>query len=170
LVLTFYKDTLAPQITIISPLANEKFGGTAPSFNLSIVEVSLNTTWYTIDGGLNNTIFIGLDGTILQVLWDAIPDLQEITITFYANDSQGRVGSVSVLVQKDLSTDGNPTELFDLIGFLTSPVGLTVIGVSIGAIIMISVMMRRRKHHRGGGKEKERIEEMLRDTWWKSRE
>jgi len=170
LVLTFYKDTLAPQITIISPLTDEKFGGTAPSFNLSIVEVSLNTTWYTIDGGLNNTIFIGLNGNILQVLWDEIPDLQEITIIFYANDSQGRIGNASIVIQKDLSTDGNPTEQFDLIGLLTSPVGLIVIGASIGSIIIFSVIKIRGRSHRGGGKEKEKIEEILRDTWWKSRD
>ena len=165
MVLTLYKDNLAPQLTIISPLANEKFGGTAPSFNLSIIEVSLNTTWYTIDGGLNNYTFTGLNGTILQLLWDEIPDLQNITITFYANDSQGRIGSASVVVQKVLSK-----EQFDLIEFLTSPVGLTIMGVSVGAITIIIVIKIRSKGHRGGGKEKEKIEELLRDTWWKDRE
>ena len=164
-----YKDNLAPQIIITSPLTNEKFGGTAPSFNLTMVEASLDTTWYTIDGGSNNYTFIGLNGAIDQDLWEMIPDLQTITITFYANDSQGRIGYVSVVVQKDLSIN-SPTEQFDLIGFLTSPVGLVIIGAPIATIILASVIKRKRRSHRGGGEEKERIEEILRETWWKSSE
>jgi len=38
------------------------------------------------------------------------------------------------------------------------------------SMLLIFVIKIRSKGHRGGGKEKEKIEELLRETWWKDRE
>jgi len=94
-------DDIAPIITIISPDLNQKFRFDAPLFNVSIIELYLNTSWYTLDGGATNRTFIGLTGQIDQSLWDALPN-GTLTITFFINDSAGRIDSDSINIYKDI--------------------------------------------------------------------
>jgi hypothetical protein len=97
---TIFKDTIIPQITIDAPTFEEKFGAVAPNFNISIVELNLDSTWYTIDGGITNITFTGLTGTVDQTEWDKLSD-GDLTLTFYAKDSAGNIGSLGVLINKD---------------------------------------------------------------------
>jgi Tol biopolymer transport system component len=69
---TVVKDILAPIITINSPIDDQVFGVVAPTFDLSIIEDNLFTTWYSFDGGFTNIFFNGLTGTIDQSEWDKI--------------------------------------------------------------------------------------------------
>jgi len=94
------KDSINPVITIHSPLEDKSFGNVAPSFNVSIIEENLESTWYTIDGGLTNYTFSGLTGFINQTAWDEKED-GDITIRFYAIDSLGHVGFEDVQILKD---------------------------------------------------------------------
>ncbi|MFX0043367.1 MAG: hypothetical protein ACFE8L_10680, partial [Candidatus Hodarchaeota archaeon] len=93
------KDAYIPDIIINSPLDDEKFGKTAPDYNLTIIEEDLATTWYTIEGIAGTFPFSGLIGSINQDAWDDAPK-GEITITFYAIDNAGNIGSESVIVIK----------------------------------------------------------------------
>ena len=93
-------DDLAPIISINLPTQNELFGSNSPTFNITIIEFYLNTTWYTLDGGTTNKTFIGLTGIINQALWDTRPN-GTVIITFYVNDSVGRLDSDSVIIYKD---------------------------------------------------------------------
>ncbi|GAG53631.1 unnamed protein product, partial [marine sediment metagenome] len=61
---TIKKDATQPLITIDSPLENELFGVSAPSFNLSIVEPNLDSVWYTLDNGVTNISTASLSDTI----------------------------------------------------------------------------------------------------------
>jgi hypothetical protein len=106
------KDTGLPIVSVTYPTGGEYYGATAPSFTVEITDDSLDTMWYTIDGGATNITFT-INGTIDQNNWTALAD-GPITIFFYANDTGGNIGFDSVVVNKD---SGNPTVS------ITSPTG-----------------------------------------------
>jgi len=90
----------SPSIIINSPIADDVFGVTAPSFSVSITDTFLNEMWYTIDGGLHNYTFTESTGTIDQFAWDSMPN-GVITLTFYASDLPGNLGFAEVNIEKD---------------------------------------------------------------------
>ena len=90
----------APSIIITSPSVNDVFGATAPSFSVTITDSFLDDMWYTIDGGLHNHTFTGSTGTIDQSAWDAMAE-GVVTLTFYASDIPGNIGSATVNIEKD---------------------------------------------------------------------
>ncbi|MFX1476689.1 MAG: right-handed parallel beta-helix repeat-containing protein [Promethearchaeota archaeon] len=95
-------DSIAPAITITSPGSLTVFFLT-PEFTLTIVEaVAIFNRWYSIRG--TNTTFTGTSGTISTSLWDAIPGYENtytnVVLTFYANDTNGNIGSASVTIRK----------------------------------------------------------------------
>ena len=96
-------DNILPSIIIISPDSNEIFGTEAPAFEISINESNIESTWYTIDGGLTNITFSGLNGSIDQNAWSSAPE-GEITLTFYAQDMAGNIGTGKVVVIKSISS------------------------------------------------------------------
>ena len=98
------KDIIVPSIVINSPESGETFGKQAPNFNISIIEANLASTWYTIEGIAATFPFSGLNGSINQDAWDDAPE-GEITITFYAIDEAGNIGSESVIVIKSIPSE-----------------------------------------------------------------
>ncbi|HUW89877.1 MAG TPA: hypothetical protein VMV43_05090, partial [Candidatus Nanopelagicaceae bacterium] len=92
------KDTSAPNLTIVKPNQDEVFGSAAPTFTVEITDPNLDTMWYSLNGGQNITFTS--NGTINQASWDLLSD-GTISITFYANDTVGRIASNSVDVIKD---------------------------------------------------------------------
>jgi len=98
----FTVKTGPPQITITSPVQDEFFGVIPPNFEITVDKPNINTTWYTLDGGITNKTFIGLSGTIDQTVWDPIV-ADDVIIRFYANDSFGLEGYSEVLFKKDLN-------------------------------------------------------------------
>lgn len=99
---TVFRDTSAPNIDINSPIPNEIFFNTAPAFNVEIRDILLNTTWYTVDGGLIRYIFTVNESLNTDAWNNAANGL--ISITFYANDTLGNLNSASVSVYKDTLT------------------------------------------------------------------
>ena len=97
------KDITAPLIMIYSPSVNEGFGVNAPSYSISMYDPSLDSIWYTLDGGVNNITTISTNGAIDQSIWDAMVE-GLINITFYANDTFGKIGFEIVPVYKDITT------------------------------------------------------------------
>ncbi|MFX1571592.1 MAG: nitrous oxide reductase family maturation protein NosD [Promethearchaeota archaeon] len=97
------KDSIYPQISIVSPKPNKFFGISAPNFNITINEINLNTTWYTLDNGITNIIFSGLNGTIDQNNWTILPEGQ-VTIKFFANDSASNQNHSEIIIYKDVET------------------------------------------------------------------
>ena len=105
-----YKN-LIPEISIISPIQNDFFGGTPPNFEIIIEEANLEATWYTLDNGIANITFEGLTGTINQTEWDKKPS-GVITIRFYAGDNWNLTGFEEIIVRKDI-TPPNTNILFE---------------------------------------------------------
>ncbi len=95
------KDAYIPDITINSPLSNEKFGRNPPEFNISIFEEDLVSSWYTIEGIEGNFYFTEFDGTFDKDAWDELSE-GVIIITFYALDRAGNEGVESVYILKSL--------------------------------------------------------------------
>ncbi|MHA1498772.1 MAG: hypothetical protein ACTSRT_14680 [Promethearchaeota archaeon] len=90
---TIRKDVTAPIIAINDPQNSDVIGATSPNFDISIDELNLDKTWYSLNGG-NNITFTGLTGTINQALW---------IIRFYANDSAGNIGFAEITIRKDVT-------------------------------------------------------------------
>ncbi len=126
------KDAYTPQITSHSPVSDESFGSTAPQYNISIIEDDLNSTWYIIG---QETFYIDtMDGIINQNKWDTLEE-GRITITFYAQDNAGNVGSTIVVVNKRIPP--NAIGGFDLIIIF----GL----ISLTSIFLLIVSRRTKK-------------------------
>ena len=93
-------DEGVPIIEIKSPTTDQVFGTNAPNFQIDIVSLYTNFTWYTIDGGVTNYTFSGLTGFVNQTAWDHQQD-GVVTIMLFANDSLGNLGFTDVDVRKD---------------------------------------------------------------------
>ena len=90
-----------PHIEIHSPILNQLYGLNAPEFSITPYSLyPINTTWYTLDGGLSNYTFSGLTGVINQTAWDKIED-GVLTVRFYANNSLGHVDFKDVQIFKE---------------------------------------------------------------------
>ncbi len=118
----------APRITINSPIEGGKFGSTAPSFNVEIIDVYIYEMWYTIDGGLHNYTFTE-NGTINQAAWDALPE-GSVTITFYARDIIGNEASEEVTVIKGISAGGLEPGVIIIIVVVSVVGGIAIIGAA----------------------------------------
>ena len=94
------KDDIPPNVSIIDPGPNQLFGKTPFNFSIIIDEQNLDSTWYSINQLNTNFSFSGTGGVINDAAWFSLED-GNITITFYANDSLGNLGSSGILIQKD---------------------------------------------------------------------
>ncbi len=106
-----------PKISIISPIANETFGKNAPEYNLSLEGVP-HTMWCEIEGISGNLSITDLTGTIDQDAWNNLTE-GDITITFYAQDSRGEIGSESIVVKKNIPSTIPGYNLFFLLGIIS---------------------------------------------------
>ncbi len=87
-------------ITINFPNQFSFYGNVSPNFDISTFDSNLDSTWYSLDGGLVNITFSGSIGAIDQTEWDK----QEegiVDINFYANNTMGKEEYVEVSVIKD---------------------------------------------------------------------
>ena len=99
---TIWKDIVDPIISITTPITSQFVGGDAPTYSLSITESNPYQVWYSLDGGLTNSTHTGeTSGTIDQTMWGLRPN-GSLTITFYADDTAGNVGTNFVTIWKDI--------------------------------------------------------------------
>jgi len=114
---TVRKDINQPTLVINTPISDTLYDNIAPMFNVELSDPNLDTSWYSIDGGLTNIIFT-TNSSINQTLWEPTPDGQ-VEITFYVNDTAGNLIFDSVTVRKDthapLITITSPNS-YDLFG------------------------------------------------------
>ena len=94
-----YKNIYEPIITILEPIPSSYFSSNPPDFLIEIEEINLNSTWYTVDAGAVNYSFTG-NTTLDSNAWDTLVD-GAVTITFFANNSEGNVGESSITIYKD---------------------------------------------------------------------
>ncbi len=88
----------APTIISHYPLQNDIFGKLAPKFNVTCLDIHLNETWYSINGG--GIYFFFQNGTINQLEWESQGD-GPTTLRFYANDTLGNLNFKDITVIKD---------------------------------------------------------------------
>ncbi len=93
-------DDIGPSVIINSPTSSDVFGSNTPTYDVTITDTYLYEMWYTLDGGLHNYTFTGSIGTLEQSSWDIISD-GSITLTFFASDKPGNIGSANVNIIKD---------------------------------------------------------------------
>ncbi len=96
------KDTIAPNVDIISPLSEQVFNSIPPSFNVEISDPNLDKMWYIVNNGSIKYFFTQND-TIDNSAWQNLPN-GAVNLTFYANDLVGNEFAVSVTIFKDTST------------------------------------------------------------------
>ncbi|KKM75448.1 hypothetical protein LCGC14_1390120, partial [marine sediment metagenome] len=95
------KDNIGPEILILHPQEYNVIGTTAFNFSLMINEPNIvDTSWYTLDGGINNYSFSGLNGLINQSVWNATNN-GVVHLRFYANDSLGNLAFKEIIIYKD---------------------------------------------------------------------
>ncbi len=99
------KDTIAPNIIIISPNQGENVGPAAPSFIVRVNDSNPDKMWYSLNGAKNITFTT--NGTLNEGEWGSLPD-GTVELTFYANDTAGNVGSESIELVKETSSDQIP--------------------------------------------------------------
>jgi len=87
-------------IHINSPIQNQVFGLSSPNFDISLPDIDLYTTFYSLNNGANYT-FTGLTGKINQTEWVKCI-IGQVRIDFYAQDYNGNLINKEVLVEKDV--------------------------------------------------------------------
>lgn len=105
------KDLVAPSVTINSPSVGTS-GISSPSFNVTIIDPGLNTTWYCIFDGIKwseDKMFTGATGTIDQTLWDSLL-YGNLIIRFCGNDTLGNIGYADTGVTKENENAGDGGE------------------------------------------------------------
>ncbi len=128
-----FKDIYNPKITLINPQEEEIYGKNAPMFNFLINESNLDSMWYIINND-NKTIIFNSVGQINQLIWESLP-MGNVQIQFYANDSAGNIGNITIKVFKAIfisNEQGNSNE------GKNSPEILIILVISIIGIIIIS--------------------------------
>ncbi|MFX0012310.1 MAG: hypothetical protein ACFE9R_18505, partial [Candidatus Hermodarchaeota archaeon] len=87
-------------ITINFPSQFSFYGSITPTFDISTFDSNLDSTWYTLDGGIVNITFSGSTGVINQAEWDKQKD-GVVDIRFFMNNTMGKEEYVEVSVIKD---------------------------------------------------------------------
>ncbi|KKM01572.1 hypothetical protein LCGC14_1793100, partial [marine sediment metagenome] len=130
------KDIIAPIIKINSPNLNDEFVTSAPAYDISINESHLDQIWYTLDGGITNISITFLSGAIDQIVWDGV-SLGAVTITFYANDTLGNIGFMSVGVAKIINGGGEPSEPPDLLRTIAA-----ILSIIVGTFSILGIFYK----------------------------
>ncbi|MBA7519507.1 hypothetical protein ES705_11586 [subsurface metagenome] len=128
------KDTEDPIISIISP-NNVIFNEDSPSIELEIIDNStIIAMWYSINHGLYQFNFTETLFKINQSVWSSLPE-SEITITFYAMDEVGNLGSTSIIVTKQIPSRDSREMIpgYDL---------LLIVGLSIFLTYILTTKIR----------------------------
>jgi hypothetical protein len=128
---TVRKDIIAPVITIHSPQNNARYNITAPTYMISINDNNLDSYYYVISwsGGQSTHFITALSGSIDQTLWDTLP-AAAYTLTVYANDTVGNLGSNSVTIHKE-SLTSSPAIPFGSFYFIIIIASIGVLLVSL---------------------------------------
>jgi hypothetical protein len=97
--LDIYKDSIEPELNVITPLVNNVYGLYSPNYSLSIIESNLQDFGYYIDGS-SSFILYNLTGRIDQNTWNLL-DQGTHSLDFWARDLAGNVQYNSVFISKD---------------------------------------------------------------------
>lgn len=97
--LQIIKDSIVPSIDIINPLDGTLFSE-APEIEVSIFDIHINETWYTVIGSGQNYPFSTSSFEMNSTLWSA-QDEDAVIIRIYANDTAGNLEYADLTIVKD---------------------------------------------------------------------
>ncbi len=130
------KDLTKPVITINKPEIGDVFEAFSPIYSITIDEINLHSYWYSLDGGITNISITELTGTISENEWIDLSN-GHVTLTFYAKDEGGNVGSAHVLITKNAPEKSTPPPA--ILGYDLSLI------IGIFSIISILIIRKRLK-------------------------
>jgi len=112
-----------PQIEIISPINNTLVDQDAPNFVIEINDRDIDTIWYVISGYLTQIEVLSngtIDAAFWQSIWNDFSDGQLVIITFYVNDTLGRIATDSIQLIVNKASTGPPQGIpgFNVLIFL----------------------------------------------------
>ncbi|MFX1497777.1 MAG: NosD domain-containing protein [Promethearchaeota archaeon] len=100
--ISVYKDIISPIIIINEPQSYEIFGQIPPYCDLTLYDGnSIDDVWYQLTDGTITTAIREWTGIIHNDDWGAMSN-GTVTITFYANDTVGNIGTANVSIYKDI--------------------------------------------------------------------
>ena len=125
-------DSINPVVSILSPLDNSHYNTTAPTYSISIIEINLDTYYYVISGTSGDYLRIinSLSGSIDQSLWNSLP-AGTYTLTMYANDTAGNLGSDSITFIKENLPSGPPSIPFGSFYLILAILSMVTILIAI---------------------------------------
>ncbi len=162
-------DTDGPSVLIIDPAAGT-YGPASLLINASITDVTQAVAM--INASTPFTISMTLSGSYWNCSWNNISlyTSGDYNITIWAIDNNGNVNATEYIVitieiggapglpaGDDDDDDDDGKDEFDIVEFLTSPIGLTIIGGSIAAVAIITII-KIKGSGKSRAKEIERIE------------
>ncbi len=128
------KDTLAPVITIYSPVSGDVFGTTPPTFNMTITDPNLETVWYTIEDRTPVIIVDVVNFTIPSQIWNFVPE-GTANVTFYANDTLGHLSFQWLILSKNIT--GSVPDFWIGLDYFIMGLFITLFsGIAISSIII----------------------------------
>lgn len=131
--INIYKDTIGPNISIVSPHNRTLFGTNSPEFEVIIQDFNLVNKWYTINNSSLKLIFIGDIFRINQSLWNLLPN-GLIRIQVYANDSLGNISTKFLIIEKKVINPSINNDLIIIFGYTLSIIVLIMVGIKICTI------------------------------------
>lgn len=90
-----------PDLKINSPSQNQAFNNTPPVFNIEHSDPGLHKIWYVLNQH-QQKYFVESNGSINDYAWAGLEE-GIITLSFYANDTEGNVNFKEIAVIKDIS-------------------------------------------------------------------
>ncbi|MCP4760802.1 MAG: hypothetical protein GY870_03405, partial [archaeon] len=99
-IIEIIKDTVAPEINIISPGNNQWFS-VPPNITVEILDSNLNSYWLQI--GTDPTQYSITNGTLSTSIWNNLED-GSYNFNFWASDSAGTYTYIALRVNKDTTT------------------------------------------------------------------
>lgn len=126
-------DNEAPNITIDSPLSNEIFTETIPTFNVTIQDRYLDEMWYTLNEGTVKYYFTE-NGSIDPAAWESLPDGM-VKIRFYGIDLPENEAYKEVIVRKGLPLTSISSYNF----------GITISSIFIALVVSIVFLRKKQK-------------------------
>ncbi|MFX1500753.1 MAG: NosD domain-containing protein [Promethearchaeota archaeon] len=120
-------DNDAPEITILTPVNNSKFGNSAPSFVVRVKEKFIDEMWYTLDNGIHNYTFRN-NGTIDQTAWSVLLE-GDVNLVFYTKDKVGNTAFKEITIYKRISDQG--PNLIIILSIIFGTISIIAVGVII---------------------------------------
>ncbi|MHA1701811.1 MAG: hypothetical protein ACTSUC_05935, partial [Promethearchaeota archaeon] len=100
--ISIYKDIIGPDIIINEPIANDVFGSTQPSCDVTFYDVNgISAMWYQLTDGITTTTIRAWAGSIHLNDWNVMLN-GTVTLILFGNDTINNIATKNISVYKDI--------------------------------------------------------------------